>query len=200
MRVVALRNRGGIWQGPGDREFDLIALTADLKDWGRGVKLAVHPQARHAASPFRGTKSLSWSHNLAMLEEAQQAGYDETILLNERNEVSECTSANIFVAEGSRVWTPPLESGCLPGVTREILLGEVRAEGYAVGEKTLGLEELERAGEVFITSTTRELLQVLSVQGRPLRQEGGARIALQEAFSRYVEAYVAQHNSAHEPI
>jgi len=196
LRVAVVRNRGGVWQGPVDRDFDLIALTADLKNWGRGVKLAVHSQARHAACVFRGTKILSWALNLAMLEEAQEAGCDEVILLNERDEVSECTSANLFVSEGGRVWTPPLESGCLPGVTRQILLEEIHGAGVTIAEKTLLLGDLEAADEVFITSTTRELLPVLSIAGRPIQQTGAARAALQEAFSHYVDAYVAQHKPA----
>ncbi len=193
LRVVIVRNRGGIWEGPCDRDFDLIALTTKLKDWGRGVNLAMREQARHAGSDFRGTKILSWALNLTMLEEAQLEGFDEVLLLNERGEVSECTSANIFVANGSQVWTPPLASACLPGVTREVLLEAVQVPGVSVGEKPLLPEELERADEVFITSTTRELLQVLSIQHRPMRQAGNTRIRLQEAFSRYVDAYVAAH-------
>jgi branched-chain amino acid aminotransferase len=55
--------------------------------------------------------------------------------LNERGEVSECTSANIFIAHGNEVWTPPLTSGCLPGITRELLLGEVQASGVKVTAK-----------------------------------------------------------------
>ncbi|MGA2326793.1 MAG: aminotransferase class IV [Bryobacteraceae bacterium] len=199
LRVAVVRNGGGIWQGPGDRDFDLIALTADMKDWGGGVKLSVHAQARHAACEFRGTKILSWALNLAMLEEAQEAGFDEVILLNERGEVSECTSANIFAAQGSQVWTPPLDSGCLPGVTRELLLEEVRVEGISTGERTLLPEDLERASEVFITSTTRGLLPVLSIEGRPVRQAGDIRRRLQEAFGRCVDAYVAQHSQNRLP-
>lgn len=194
LRVVVVRNRGGIWEGPGkDREFDLIALTTGLKDWGGGVRLGIHPQARHSGCDFRGTKILSWALNLAMLEEAQGKGFDEVILLNERGEVSECTSANIFVTQGGQVWTPPLDSGCLPGVTRELLLQEVQAPGVGVGEKTLYPQDLEQADEVFITSTTRDLLAVLSIDGRPLHQTGSARAALQQAFSRYVEAYIREH-------
>jgi branched-chain amino acid aminotransferase len=59
LRVVIVRNRGGMWEGPGERQSDLIALTSGLKHWGEGVKLAVQPQARHAASRFRGVKILS---------------------------------------------------------------------------------------------------------------------------------------------
>jgi branched-chain amino acid aminotransferase len=193
LRVAVVRNRGGIWEGPCDRDFDVIALTTKLKEWGRGVNLDMRTQARHAGSDFRGTKILSWALNLTMLEEGQQAGFDEVLLLNEHGEVSECTSANIFIASGNRVWTPPLSSACLPGVTREVLLGAIREPGISVGERAIRPEELEKADEVFITSTTRELLPVLSIQRRPLRQAGKTRVALQEAFGRYVDAYVAQH-------
>jgi len=199
LRVVVVRNLGGTWQGPADREFDLIALTSDPKDWGPGTSLSLQPQARHAACPFRGLKILSWALNLALLEQAQQAGFDEVILLNERGEVSECTSANVFIAQGGQVWTPPLDSGCLPGVTRELLLEEVRAEGIAVGEKTLYPEDLDQADEVFITSTTRHLLPVSCIQGRRLRQVGDACRKLREAFSRYVAAYVAERTPEQPP-
>ena len=137
LRLVIVRNGGGMWANPApERESDVIALTADTKDWGRGVKLAYQRNARHAASPFSGTKILSWSMNLTWLETAQQRGFDEVILLNERGEVAECTSANIFVANGTQVWTPPLSSGCLPGITREVLLGEVHLAGYTARGKS----------------------------------------------------------------
>jgi len=62
LRVAIVRNGGGMWAGPSTgRASDLIALTADTKDWGHGVKLAVQPQARHAACEFAGAKILSWA-------------------------------------------------------------------------------------------------------------------------------------------
>jgi branched-chain amino acid aminotransferase len=192
MRVVVVRNRGGMWAGAETGpQSDLVALTADSKKWGSEVKLTSVPQSRHAASPFAGTKILSWAMNLAWLEEAQAKGFDEVILLNERGEVAECTSANIFIAEGNRVWTPPLASGCLPGVTRQLLLSEVRCAAYPVGEKTLFLEDLEKADEVFITSTTRDLLPVGLIGTHRTPDRHDARTALQQAFSAYEANYVA---------
>jgi len=91
--------------------------------------------------------------NLTWLESAQQRGFDEVILLNEQGEVAECTSANIFIANGNEVWTPPLSSGCLPGITRDVIL-RIQAPGIQVREKVLLPADLESAGEVFITSTT----------------------------------------------
>lgn len=191
LRLIVVRNRGGVWEGPGiERDYDLIAFTKDLKAWGRRVRLGIQPGGRHAGCPFAGTKMLSWSFNLIWLEQAQERGFDEVILLNERGEVSECTSANIFAAYGDRVVTPPLSSGCLPGITRELLLEEIRVPGYRVEEQTLKLSDLERADEVFITSTTRELLQVTEIEGLEIRRNDSARLSLEAAFSRYCDAYV----------
>jgi len=197
LRLVIVRNGGGMWGNPApDRPSDVIALTADSKDWGHGVKLAYQENARHAAGPFAGTKVLSWSMNLTWLEMAQCRGFDEVILLNERGEAAECTSANLFIANGDQVWTPPLSSGCLPGITRELLLSEVRAPGIAIGEKALTPQDLESADELFITSTTRDLLPVLQIEDKAVGRSNRVREALQREFAAYVERYVAEHRLA----
>jgi branched-chain amino acid aminotransferase len=192
LRLVIVRNSGGMWEGaPPGRASDLIALTADTKHWGASVKLAYVAQARHAACEFAGTKIISWAMNLTWLESAQARGFDEVILLNERGEVSECTSANIFVAKDNQVWTPPLTSGCLPGITREVLLSEIHVPGISIGEKVLLPADLETADEVFITSTTRNLLPVSQVEDKPLRRLQRVCDALEKAFEGFVEGYVA---------
>lgn len=194
LRLVVVRNQGGLWEGPSSgRPSDLIALTADSKRWGSAVKLAYVPQARHAANAFAGAKVLSWAMNLTWLESVQAQGFDEAILLNERGEVAECTSANIFVARGNEVGTPPLSAGCLPGITREVLLGEIRAPGIRIAERTILPAELESADEVFITSTTRNLLPVVQVGERKVGQNDQARLALDSAFGDFVKRYVAGH-------
>jgi len=196
LRVAVIRNRGGLWEGPSQRAFDLVGLTADLTDWGESARLTVQPQARHAACPLAGLKTLSWAMNLAWLEQAQARGFDEVILLNERGEVSECTSANIFICKAGHVWTPPLSSGCLPGVTRALLLETVRVPGIPVGEKVLRLEDLWQADEVFITSSTRDLLPVREIEGIPLGRTGQLRAALAAAFEEYRRRYTTSGGSA----
>ena len=194
MRVVVVRNRNGFWEGPGiTRDFDVIALTADVNEWGRSVRLGLVPNARHASSPFAGTKILSWAYNLAWYEQAHVDGFDEVVLMNERGEVSECTSANIFAVFGDKVFTPPLSSGCLPGITRHTLLHEVSVPEYTIEERTLTPADLERADQVFITSTTRELLAVDHIEGLKIRNEGDACAVLEKAFSGYIDHYVALH-------
>jgi len=209
LRVVIVRNRGGawlkMWEGPAaSREFDAIAFTADVNQWDadKGVRLGLVPNARYAANEFAGVKVLSWSQNLTWFERAHEEGFDEVVLLNERGEVAECTSANIFAVDiddqgKARVSTPPLSSGCLPGVTRAVLLEElrkgpdVRVAQVRIAEKILMPADLEAADEVFITSTTRELLPVVSIDGLKLRQSPSqVRLGLQTAFTERVRAYV----------
>jgi branched-chain amino acid aminotransferase len=190
LRVNIVRNKGGLFEGPHvERDFDLVAFTANLNQWPDAVRLGVVRDARHAASPFAGTKVTSWIFNLNLYERAREQGFDEVVLLNERGEVSECTSANIFAVVGGQVWTPPLTSGCLAGITRELLLEEVRLDDIMVGEHALTLDDLRRADEVFITSTTRDILPVVQIEGMPINRVGNTSLRLLKALGAHIEEY-----------
>jgi len=196
LRVVVVRNRGGMFEAPDqERDFDVVAFTKDLNPWGSSVRLTMKAHGRHAQSEFAGAKILSWCHNLTWYEEAHERGFDEVVLLNERGEVSECTSANIFAANGGSVATPPLSAGCLPGVTRELLLDEIRVPGITVVERTLMPADLERADQVFITSTTRDLLPAVEVEGLRVENRGTVVDELVKALENYRQAYVKRHAS-----
>lgn len=193
LRVAIVRNRGGLFEAPHlTRDAELIAFTANLNDWGEGVKLGYKAHGRSGASPFAGAKITSWAQNLTWYEEAHELGLDEFVLLNEEGQVSECTSANIFAIYDDRVWTPPLAtSGCLPGVTRAILLEEIRVPGLQIGEQVLTPSDLEQADQVFITSTTRDLLPVLEIDHARLPQAPEPLRALRDAFLEYRSEYVS---------
>jgi branched-chain amino acid aminotransferase len=195
IRLCIVRSEGGFWEGPGaGNPSDLIAFSNDLKGWRESVALGVVEHGRHAASPFAGTKTLSWAHNLTMAETAHREGYDEVILLNERGEVAECTSANIFAVMNGVTRTPPLESGPLPGITRAVMLEEIDLADAPVEEGVLTLEDLYSAEEVFITSTTRELLPVHRILGRRLTPDGHSAWPVMErlrtALGDYTRLYV----------
>jgi branched-chain amino acid aminotransferase len=202
LRVAVIRNRGGLFEGPQiARDADLIAFTADLMSWGEGVKLSYVPHGRYGAWPFAGTKLTSWAQNLTWYEEAHERGFDEVILLNEHDHVSECTSANIFMLDGENIWTPPVQSsGCLAGVTRAILIEEIEVPGLIIAERELTASELEESDQVFITSTTRDLIPVLEIDHEPLRQSRQVMQRLQEAFSNYRTRYIAGHKRQKEVL
>jgi branched-chain amino acid aminotransferase len=193
LRVSVVRNRGGLWEGPAvTRDFDVIAFTTNVRTWAAELKLGLVPNARHAANEFAGAKILSWAENLTRFERAQEQGLDELVLLNERGEVCECTGANIFTVHGNLVRTPPLSSGCLPGVTRALLLEEIRVPGLETREATLFPGDLESADEVLVTSSTRGLLPTVSITGLNVSSTGAPVCGrLRSAFTAYMEAYVA---------
>lgn len=192
LRVCIVRNHGGMFEAPGqDRRYDIIAFTTGLRNWGSSVRLAIKPNGRHGANEFRGVKITSWANNLTWYEEAQNQGFDEVVLLDEHGRVSECTSANIFASFGGDVVTPPLDSGCLPGITREVLLEAIRVPGVHISEQHLTPADLERADQVFITSSTRDLLAVEHIESLSLRHEEGPREQLTAAFRAYLSNYTA---------
>jgi branched-chain amino acid aminotransferase len=202
LRVAVVRNKGGLFEAPDlDRDCDIIAFTAELSNWGAGAHLCYVPNGRFAACSFSGTKITSWSQNLTWSEEAHERGFDEVVLLNERGQVSECTSANIFAMRDKQVVTPPVQSsGCLPGVTRAILLEDIQIPGLSVTEGELTPSELESSEQVFVTSTTRDLLPVLSVDHRELKQDPATLTLLQQAFAEYRAGYVAAHSAKAEVL
>ncbi|MCC6264467.1 MAG: aminotransferase class IV [Bryobacterales bacterium] len=200
VRVVVVRNRGGMWEGSGiDRDSDLIAFTAPLKPWKDGIAVGVQPHARYAAGEFAGAKVLSWAMNLRWLERAQEKGYDEVLLLNEHDAVAECTSANVFAKFDRQVLTPPLSAGCLPGVTRQLLLDTIHVDGYHVREESLTVADLYRADVCFITSSTRDVRAIGSIEGEALQQDAAFIAAFQQAFGEYLALYVAQHKRGPRP-
>ena len=191
LRVVVVRNNGGLYEGPGPMpDFDVIAFTTEVHGWPDSVRLGVVPNARFSASEFRGVKELSWAHNLTWYERARQQGFDEVILLNEHGEVAECTSANIFVVKGKEVWTPPLESGCLPGVTRSVLLEDIEIEGLSILERKMTSDDLRTADEICITSTTRELISASYIEGVDLEGNRGTCERVVLALKSYIRDYI----------
>src|SRR5579862_2651698 len=201
LRFVVVRNGGGLWEGPSSgRASDVIVLTADLKNWGESVLLGIQPNARFAAGDFTCAKMLSWAPNLRWAERATQQGFDEVILLNEHGRVAECTSANVFAAFGNRVVTPPLSEGCLPGVTRDILVEEIEVPGVEVIERPLTVDELYQSDGVFITSTTRGLLRVREIAGHSLETRGDVCDRLGRAFVSWFRSDIARRKSQAVPV
>jgi branched-chain amino acid aminotransferase len=125
--------------------------------------------------------------------EAQKEGFDEVVLLNERGEIAECTAANIFAVKGGKVYTPPLNSGCLEGVTRGILFEIAPEAGVAVVEQALRPEDLYSSEEVFISSTNRNLLGVGEIAGhRIAAAPGRVTRQLDHLFDAHVADYVTR--------
>lgn len=197
-RIYLVHNNVGYWKSDEARpEVDLIMTTADLPSYREPVRLALREHGRHAASPLCSVKTISWLDNVWSIGEATREGFDEVVLLNERGEVSECTSANIFTVKDGKVFTPPLNSGCLEGVTRGILFEIAPEAGVTIVQQALHPQDLYGADEVFITSTNRSVISVGSIAGHAIASSAGpvAR-RLNKLFDAYMTEYVERRLAA----
>jgi branched-chain amino acid aminotransferase len=196
-RVWFVRNQGGIWADHEPRPAtDVLVFTRELVPWPAEHRLLIVPHAIYSAGVLAGAKMLSWAQNSLLAERARAQGYDDALLLNEHDQLAECTSANVFLVIGGKVLTPPLASGCLAGVTRDVLFEIAPRAGIELREQALTPDDLARAEEVFISSTTREVAGVGLVspgEGAEMKWQVPGRItaALESAFQRYVEEKLA---------
>ena len=197
-RIYAIYNQVGFWRSAENfPRVDLLLCSADLPSYREPSRLGLREFGRYAASPLAGVKVLSWLDNVWNYYEAQQAGFDEVVLLNERGEIAECTAANIFCVRGGRVTTPPLNSGCLSGITRSVLLEIGASVGVEVKEAVLRPDDLYAADEVFISSTNRSMLGVSEINGRQIASAPGpVTLKMENAFGEYVKRYIAGKSAA----
>ena len=196
-RIYLIYNNLGFWQSDEPRpQVDLLICSAPLPEYADSARLGLRAHGRHAAAPLSGVKSISWLNNVWAVAEAAKDGFDEVVLLNERSEVSECTSANIFVVKNGKVLTPPLSSGCLEGVTRGILMEIAPESGVSVAAQSLHPEDLYSADEVFISSTNRNVIGVGEIAGHKITAAPGpVTQRLNELFDAYIDDYVTRRVS-----
>jgi branched-chain amino acid aminotransferase len=134
-----------------------------------GVKVTIVGIIRnHPDSVNPLIKSNNLMNSALAMQEALRRGAFEGVMRNFRGELSECTTANLFVVKHGIVLTPPLAAGLLPGITRELVFEIGRGAGIEVREAVLKDDDLYGADEAFLTSTTRELLPITAVDARTI--------------------------------
>jgi len=113
-------------------------------------------------------KSNNLMNSALAMQEALKSNAFEGVMRNYRGELSECTTSNLFVVKNGVALTPPLDAGLLPGITREFLFDVGRDVGVDVREQVLRDGDLFGADEAFLTSTTRELVPIVTVDNRTI--------------------------------
>lgn len=125
-------------------------------------------QRNHPRALDPGIKSCNLLNSVLAVQEAQNKGALEPIMLNADGDVAEGASSNVFLVKAGVLITPLLETGILPGITREVLIERARALGVPVRETTVRVPELLAADEAFITSSLKELAPIRTIDGRPV--------------------------------
>jgi branched-chain amino acid aminotransferase len=131
------------------------------------------PWFRNERSAITGAKCASYAENMIALAHAHARGAGEIIFRNTRGELCEGATTNLFVVHDRKVRTPPLESGCLPGVTRQIVLELCRDNDIPCSEVPLHPEALTEADEAFLTSSLRRVQPIAAIDGCRLPKAPG---------------------------
>lgn len=147
------------------------------------VRVVVVPWVRNERSAIAGLKTTSYAENVVALAHAQQRGAGEAIFANTRGELCEGTGTNVFVERDGAILTPPLDSGCLAGVTRALVLEWAADAGIEVLEQTLPLAAIHEAEHAALTSSTRGMTPIAAVDDREL-QPGPLTLRMAEEFDR----------------
>jgi D-alanine transaminase len=114
-------------------------------------------------------KSTSLLGNVMHFQQGQEAGVDETILYNQRDELTEASACNVFIVKNEVVITPPLDNQLLPGITRNMLLDILRKDGtLQVQERVISMSEVLAADELWLTSSSKEIAPVVELDGQPV--------------------------------
>lgn len=181
LRITLTGGPAPLGSGRGEAPPTLIVAVAPATPWEPETTAVTVPWPRNERSAIAGIKSTSYAENVVALAEARKVGATEAILANTRGRLCEGTGTNVFVALGGRLLTPPLLSGCLAGITRELVL-EAFPEA---DEDDLPMEALAEADEVLLTSSTRDVQPLRTIDGRPLPgTDGPLWAAASAAFAR----------------
>ena len=134
----------------------------------KGFKAIVSSIRQNSQSPLSRLKTANYLNNILARREAKAAGADEALLLNEHGSLCEGSTGNVFLVSRGTLITPGVESGCLPGITRQAVVELAQGLGIGVAQREIQLEELLRADEAFLTSSLIELMPLTEVNGKPI--------------------------------
>jgi branched-chain amino acid aminotransferase len=181
LRITVTAGATPMGSGRSGGEPTLVVAAGPLAPWPATTAAVTAPWPRNERSALAGVKTTSYAEHVVALAEAHKVGASEALLPNTRGDVCEGTGSNVFLVLEGRLITPSLMSGCLPGVTRGLVL-ELLADAE---EDDVPMSALAAADEVLLTSTTRDVQPLHLLDGRALPGVDGP--FAQRAMTAYAE-------------
>lgn len=198
IRLVVTRGKGDLGLNPINcKKASVICIASDIKlypqtYYEKGMPIITASQRRNKATIVDPQiKSLNYLNNILAKMEANRAGVQEALMLNQDGIVAECTGDNIFIIKDEVIYTPPIHVGILDGITRNTIIHLAGVMGYEVKEKEFTLFNVYNADECFLTGTAAEAIPVTSVDERVIGEgvPGPITQKLLEAFKDYASTH-----------
>jgi D-alanine transaminase len=143
-----------------------VPKTPDLNTVGKGYSLTSTEDLRWQRCHIKSTALLG---NVLHFQQGYEAGSQETLLFNSQKQLTEASASNVFVVKDGVIATPIQDNQILSGITRRLVLDILAADGtLTVEERTITLEEARSADEIWITSSSKEIAAITSLDGKPV--------------------------------
>lgn len=175
IRVVISRGAGNLGLDPASCSNPRVVVIAEAlalfpkELYERGVRLASVSSRRNRPDVLPPqVKSLNYLNNILVKMEANQAGVDEALMLNDQGYVTEGSADNIFIVKNGTILTPPTYLGALEGITRNAIIDLANDKGYEMKEQPFTRHDVYVADEVFLTGTAAEVIAVVEVDQRKI--------------------------------
>lgn len=195
IRLVVSRGVGNLGLDPRSCSHPRVIIIAEelsmypKEYYQRGIKIASVASRRNRPDVLSPqVKSLNYLNNILVKMEANQAGVEEALMLNDQGYVTEGSADNIFIVKNGILHTPPVYLGALEGVTRNAIIEVAKKIGYEIKESPFTRHDVYTADEVFLTGTAVEVIAVIEVDGRMINDGKPGKITnhLLEEFRRIV--------------
>ncbi|WP_149183808.1 aminodeoxychorismate lyase [Streptomyces sp. TRM49041] len=168
LRVTYTGGLSPLGSDRGDTGPSLVVALGEITRRPDTTAVITVPWTRNERGALTGLKTTSYAENVVALARAHQRGASEALFANTVGRLCEGTGSNVFVVLDGHIHTPPLASGCLAGITRHLAV-----EWTGAQETDLPMDVLERADEIFLTSTLRDIQAVHRVDDRELSAAPG---------------------------
>ena len=187
LRITVTGGEAPLGSDKGNHAPTVLVAASPKPLWPSAARVIVVPWPRNENGALSGLKTTSYGENVVALAHAKSHGGDEALFGTTHGFLCEGTGTNVFWARDGRLFTPPLASGCLAGVTRAVVLELAKKGGLSVEEVLVPRDVLREADEAFLTSTTRDVQAISHVDGQPLpAAPGPMTLTLQKAWRQMI--------------
>ena len=191
--TVSIGEGGGTPEPPADPRPTVLIVATDYappshEKYRDGFKAIVASMRQNSQSPLSRLKSANCLNCILARKVAKAAGADEAILLNDHGYLCEGSTSNLFLVSDSCLVTPDVDSGCLPGITRQTVVELASELGLEVEQRQTGLDELIQAEEAFVTNSLLEIMPLTQIDDGIIGR-GSSRGSRGETTERLTKAY-----------
>ncbi|MCX7738287.1 MAG: aminotransferase class IV [Hydrogenothermaceae bacterium] len=144
-------------------KYNILVVVKPYRPLNEDIKLTVSPYRVHSSDPLLRIKSTNYLRSIVVKRDAREKGCFDGIILNENEEITETSSANIYWVKGKYLYTPSLDCGVLEGISRIAVIENAKKEGFVVVEGRFGISDLKKADFVFISNSLHGIVRVSGV-------------------------------------